>query len=258
MVQPEPSRQTLDQIPPRVLMFLIAVGTSVPIRAALASRGYTQKESDYAWDLLKKLAGTTSAGDSGPSIDKKVQDAIVELDRWDEPNFESIEATLQRFHPEQAQFVFEKLEAKQGPEAVVSVSTLLDRLDTLESGEDRKDTRKADTAALKTLGERGYTKDERKRLRDLVKLSQSVVLVAPVSDEERTKALTALYRWLSDWSASAKLVISRRDHLIRLGLAKRKKTAKTKKAAEAKAAAPPAPPVVAAAAPAAADAPPKG
>jgi hypothetical protein len=251
MAQPEPSRQTLDQVPPRVLMFLIAVGTSVPIRAALASRGYSQKESDYAWDLLKKLAGTTSAGDSGPGIDKKIQDAIVELDRWDEPNFESLEATLLRFHPEQARFVFEKLEAKQGPEAVVSVSTLLDRLDKLESGEGRKDTRKADTAALKTLSERGYTKDERARLRDLVKLSQSVVLVAPVSDEERTQALMALYRWLSDWSSAAKIVITRRDHLIRLGLAKRKKTAKTKKAAATPAVAAPTPPV-------AADAPPKG
>jgi hypothetical protein len=229
MAQPEPSRQTLEQIPNRVLTFLIGVGTSVPIRAALAARGYSQKESDYAWDQLKKLAGSTPAGGPEPSIDRKIQDAISELDRWDEPNFESIEATLQRLHPDQAKFVFANLEAKQGPEAVVSVSTLLDRLDALDNSPERKATRKADQAALKTLAERGYTAEERERLRGLVKLAQTVVLVTPVSDAERTQALVDLYRWLSDWSATAKLVISRRDHLIRLGLAKRKKVAKAKK-----------------------------
>ncbi len=39
--------------------------------------------------------------------------------------------------------------------------------------------------------------------------------------EERIDELTALYRWYSDWSATARAVIARRDYLMAMGLAER-------------------------------------
>lgn len=232
----QPSRQTLDEVPSRVLSFLMAVGESLPIRGALAAKGYTEEEHNLAWSLLQKLAGFATG--SAPTLDLAVRDAVTTLDAWDEPNFACIQATLNRLHPDQATFVFDHLEPKQGPESVIAVATLLDRLDALESSPDRKGTRKADHTALATLAARGYTKEERARLRELVKTAQKVVVAEPISAEDRIKTLIELYGWLTDWSTTAKTIIKRRDHLIRLGLAKRKKATAGTKGARAKPAAP--------------------
>jgi hypothetical protein len=216
-------RRTLDETPARVLTFLMGVGKSLPIRAALAQRGYTEKEHQTAWTVLQEVAQYSPPGNP-TTVDIAVRDAVAALDLWDEPNFACIHATLARIHPDQDQFVFKGLESKQGAEAVLSVGTMLDRLDALESSPDRAPTREADHAALATLAARGYTPEERLRLRRLVKVAQTVTLgAAPIQDEDRRKSLLDLHAWLSDWSATARMVIQRRDHLILLGLSKRKK-----------------------------------
>jgi hypothetical protein len=120
--------------------------------------------------------------------------------------------------------LFDRLEPKQGPEAVVSVGTLLDRLDQLENSPERELTRAADHAALATLAQRGYTPAERARLRGLIELAQTVAPVAPVSDDERQAILHELHAWFIDWSTTARSVLDRRDHQIRLGLARRRKS----------------------------------
>jgi uncharacterized membrane protein YgcG len=58
----------------------------------------------------------------------------------------------------------------------------------------------------------------------LIAKATTVVAVAPLSDAQRVTILLELYAWITDWSASAKLVITRRDYLIRLGIAKRRKS----------------------------------
>lgn len=178
---------------------------------------------------LKKLA-IFPAG-SIPVLDKPVRDAVLELDAWDEPNFAVIRAVLENHHANIVEFLFESLSPKQGPEAVVVVSTLLDRLDALESGAERKATRKADHAVLETLAARGYSKEERARLRGLVDLTQTVVVTNPISDEEREKTLGRLYAWYNEWSSIARLALTRRDHQIAVGIAKRRKAKKGEPAA---------------------------
>ena len=126
-------------------------------------------------------------------------------------------------------FLFDNLGPKQGPEAVVSVSTLLDRLDGLESAPERKATRKADQAALATLATRGYSAEERTRLRGLVTTAQTLVVTAPSSDADREATLQKLYAWYNAWSTIARMVLVRRDHQIAVGIAKRRK-AKTDEA----------------------------
>src|SRR5262249_44765520 len=144
---------------------------------------------------------------------------------WDEPNFACIEAVLERHYPEVAAYLFENLSASQGNGAVVGVRTLLDRIGALVTGVGRtKANHKRDVAAVALLAERGYPKEELDRLRALVTIAQTVVIVPPVSDGERIALLREGYAWITDWAATARTVITRRDQLVRLGLAKRRKS----------------------------------
>jgi hypothetical protein len=232
-----PSRQVLEETPSRALAFLRAVGTSAPIRAALAKAGYTEEEHALGWSLLHKVSGY-SATMPKATEDTSARDAIAELDALDEGLFRRVRAALRRLHPEQEAYVFgDELGPAQGAASVISVSTLLQRLDGLKSAPERKKTRKQDQAALDTLAARGITAEERERLRALVEAAQRAVAV---SDEEtgsndageREQGLLALRSWYLDWSDTARSVITRRDYLIRLGLAQRKKAAKKSAPAE--------------------------
>jgi hypothetical protein len=192
-----------------------------PVRASLMARGYTQEDHDYAFSRLTKLGQIPVVGES--LADSQVKNAVIELDAWDEPNMACMQATLDRLHPQQGAFVFENLAPSQGKAAVVGVETLLDRLDRLENGTGRdKSVHKADLAAIATLAKRGYDKRERARLRELVGVAKTVVEAVPLSSDERTDTLLELYGWLNDWATQTRAAVSKRSHLITLGLAKRK------------------------------------
>lgn len=158
-----------------------------------------------------------------------MRDAIAELDAWDEPGFRIVRATLERRFPEQAEFVMKGLKPAEGAASVLSVERLLERLDALENGESRKDSRKEDRAALEVLARRGVDDATRKHLRELVAKAKSVAPVVQVDpklaeqeDAARVEALGNLYAWHREWAEVARATIKRRDHLIRLGLASRR------------------------------------
>jgi hypothetical protein len=227
---PSPSRQVLEELPTRSLKFLSALSKSAIIHAALAARGYTEPDHQEGWELLLQVTGFRRPRAAAPES-TSARDAAVEIDAWDEPNFRLIRAALDRRHPEQSLFVFEGLAASTGDGAVIGVATLLDRLDALEKSPERKATRKADHAALATLTKRGIGEAERARLRALVVTATTAAKTdddaSDAADEAPSnEALMKLHAWYGEWSEVARAVIKRRDHLIRLGLAKRKKTAK--------------------------------
>ncbi len=237
----EVTRETLEGTPERVLPFLRAVGTSLPIRSILRAHGFDAAEQKLGWTLLHAVSGFTEDA-AAETVDVKVRDAINSLDAWDEDGFRIVRAALTRLHPAQATFVLAGIGPSVGAGAVVGVKTLLGRLDALEKSPERKATRKEDQAALDTLATRGINAKERARLADLVQTAQSATEVeAPdetgkaAREEVYVEALRALRVWYVDWSEMARSVVKRRDYLIRLGLAKRK-SAKASKAAEPKAA----------------------
>jgi hypothetical protein len=233
-----PSRQILDETPGRALKFLGTVSRSKVIHALLAARGYTQAEHEQGWSLLLQVSGYQRAAPV-TSEDPVVREAVVALDQWDEPNFRIVRAALDRRHPEQSAFVFDGgLGPQVGAAAVVSVATLLDRLDALESSPERKKTRKADHEALETLAKRGVDKAERERLRALVEIAKRPAndddAIAAGDDEDlhassdaTSEGLLALRAWYQEWSEVARVVVKRRSDLIRLGLARRKPTSKS-------------------------------
>jgi len=84
-------------------------------------------------------------------------------------------------------------------------------------------------AAIALLAERGINAAERQRLRNLIAVAESAPdLSLPdaetVAKSEATnlRNLMALRAWYEEWSGIARVVIKRRDYLIRMGLAKRR------------------------------------
>lgn len=222
------SRSTLDETPARALTFLRTAGTSAPVRRALAARGYTEKEHAIGWSLLLKCSSYRAPA---PVFERPgAMDAIRELDAMDEGLFRTTRATLERLHPAQGVFLFDGIEPEKGAASVVMMSLFLDRVDALEASPERVATRVEDQAAIETLAARGLTATERTRLRGLIELAKNVdgngvtlEETDEVMTDERMADLTALRGWFVDWAETAKLAVGRRDHLVRLGLAQRRK-----------------------------------
>jgi hypothetical protein len=217
-----PSKSTLDSAPGRAFAFLRTVGNDPKVAAALHGCGYTSEDHEEGWRLVHALAGFKEP--AGIPESPRVL-AEHELQRWVVTGLRRARVALEHKNPAEAAFVFDGLVDTRGPEAVLTVSVFLDRLDALDGGAERKGTRKADHAALATLARRGIDEAERKRLRayvDTVQAANDGVVEQPASD--RTTKLLALHAWVQDWSETARTVITNRTMLIRLGAAKRRKS----------------------------------
>jgi hypothetical protein len=217
---------TLEQTPARVLTFLRAAGTSAEIRSLLAARGYSESDHEEGWELLHKVSGHRPVAAPSAPPDNAIRNAINTLDAWDEDGYRLVRAALTRRFPEQLRFVLEGLSPARGTGAVLSVKNLLDRLDALETSPDRSGSREQDLAALAALAAKGITREERDRLRALVSTAQGLIAPgAPASEPVCPPVLQDLQElkaWYAEWAETARVAIKRRDHLIRLGLAKRK------------------------------------
>ena len=152
-------------------------------------------------------------------------------------------------------FVFHDFVAGKGTAAVLNVATFLQRRGALDKSTERKASRAKDHAALAVIEQTGTTRDTLKELQAMVDTVQSVspaeAAPAVAIEAERIDVLRKIYAWVTAWSDIARTVITRRDHLIRLGIAKwRSAKGKTVVVATPPVAAP-APPTAAPALPAA-------
>jgi hypothetical protein len=216
------ARASLEAAPMRAAQLLHAIAMSLTLRTLLARHGYGPSDHREGLDLLCECIGPEDI--TWPAqLDVAVQDAVVEVDAWDETGFRLVEATLWHRFPEQARFVLSGLAPSEGPSAVAGVKHLLDRLDALESAPDRQSTRKEDRAALDALAKRGITREERARLRRLVDCA------GPASERRSPESgphptdhetrLLALRTWYEEWASVARAAVKREDHLVRMGLA---------------------------------------
>lgn len=226
-----PSDPVLDAVAVRAFQFLRAVSCNAGIRAAFAQRGYNEEIHQGAWTAVLKAAGFSKESQAALERPESAA-ALAQIDAWDEPTFRIAHAILAPM-PEQQAFVFNGLTPQSGAASVGSVTTFLDRLDELESGKNRKATRKEDLAAIQKLADRKIDANERRRMRDLLKtavgFSDPAVPESPKDTkqkDEQRQAKIAVWYYLNEWSEIAKQDITRRDYLIQLGLAKRKKGGK--------------------------------
>ena len=241
-------RSTAENALPRAVQFLRTVGTEPAIRTELQKVGFDVDDLKQGWSLVLKACSAPQATvrftpDAGP-----VADAIDELVAWQSTMFLRAHAALRRLHPAEDAFVFADAVGDPSTTPLVAVTLFLERLDALESSPERKSTRKSDHAALATLERRGVTKEARKNAKHLVHVIETTaapeVTDAPPPVDERMAALGEVYAWVQDWTDSARSVITRRDHLIRLGIGKRRSRSATVVAPQPEPS--PAPPPVAA------------
>lgn len=216
-------RETLEETRGRTAKFLAAIGTNRAIRAAMTSIGYTDAAHAKGWSLLHAASGYAPA-EATPVLDTAARDALTTLDNEDEDLFRVARATLTHNFPSQAAKVLEGIGPTSGGKCVPNVRKLVERVRALatSSGD-------ADKAAAAELGNRKLGDAELTRLEALLASAEKAAAVVPVdtsaadaADEKHLGALRALRAWYEEWSEMARAGVKRRDHLIQLGLAKRK------------------------------------
>ena len=118
----------------------------------------------------------------------------------------------------------------------------------LAHGAERKKSRKADLDALAIIEQTGTTKETLANLQAMVDTAQSVggtteaATTAVDQEAMRIATLRRIHAWVTAWSEMARTVLTRRDQMIRLGIAKRRPP-KAKAGATPPVAVPPATPV---------------
>jgi hypothetical protein len=220
----EVTRRTLEAIPERTLKFLRTVSAEPAIQRALEKHGYSAAEHQRGWQLLHEAAGFRGELPPEDTYDDEVRAAVAELEAVEIPVFRIAKASLAHRYPRQAEFLFHGMGAARGRASVLRLEILLDRLDALELGIDRDDTRAEDRAAVQMIEDRTLSTSERARLRALIEIAKRSKPVSDVIDrkaeqQKQTERLAALRLWLLEWTQIARAVITRGDYLIRLGLA---------------------------------------
>lgn len=222
----------------RMLTFLVGVREPL-VFAQLGTRGFTNLTLREGWEHFTTAAGAkldlTLPADV-VRTDMEARAALGELDTWENTWFPLISVSLQRHHPEVHAAVFENLNQTEGREVILSVGTLLKRLDAL-SNEPKG------AQALELLESRGFTPAVRRTAENLLEMLQregeaKAALLPNPTLEEQQQALDAAWGWYVEWSTIARTVITRGDLLVRLGLRKPKRKKASRKSSEAKSEAP--------------------
>ena len=204
--------ETLDLLPERAFRFLLGLARNPAARRALEQHGFDAAERRRGIALLDRVLTFIPEDEE----DTVVAGAADEIDRSDERILEQVRLSLTRF-PAVRDRLLHGISAGTGPDAVRAVRLLLDRVEELErSGTDRE--------AVRVLAARGLPLRDRQRLRGLIETAQSVRDEAAEggTEAEYEALLIELRDWFDEWTGFARLAITRRDILVRLGLAELK------------------------------------
>jgi len=220
--------RTLESVPVRALTFLRAVGLNRVIYATLARQGYDPVIHLEAWEDLKNTGNIAITAVVG-ELDPEVSAAVVKVDEMDGDIIRVITASLKHQHPEQLAYILRGSKPATGMEATWNCAQIVEGCKGLENDPNRESKREEDHKVLEILKKRGFGPKEREELSELVKIATSTPKTKPPTAEQEAKedetyvrTLGKLWRWYDEWSEIARVAIKRRDHLIQLGLAKRK------------------------------------
>jgi len=199
----------------RVLKFLLAT-LDPRIFTLLVLRGYSNDRRREGWELFLKAGGQLVDMVAPPASDGTPSAQVLEVDAYENEWYDTVEAALQRQYPAVCETVFRNLHKSSDEEVLLTMSTMLDRLDKLQNDAAGRD-------ALALLAERGFTPQVRKHGRDLIErvTKGTVAPLAtpdPATEAERQKAEDDLWAYYLDWSKTARTVIRRKDLRIKLGI----------------------------------------
>lgn len=204
----------------RVLDFLLGA-RHWKVQRALGGHGWSEGDLVEGWTRLQRL--TTDRLDYQSSlVDPRLLGA---LDRWENRWFPVIEVVLRTHHPKAHEVVFRNLRQTDGAEVVVSVSTLLGRLDAIARPEAEGGLGEEGVAARAMLEKRGVTAAVLTEARDMLaqigSLAEPPTQPEPESTEAAKAAEDSLWSWYLEWSAIARVAISDRRLLRSLGFLRR-------------------------------------
>ncbi len=218
------ARSTLEGTPRRALDFLCGVASSAEIFGLLATAGYSKKVHEEGLRLLVGVAGCLETTVTEPRTSRTHEGAMRVLREWYRTVFRRLRVAAMRLFPEEARGLFANLDLSKSVDEALAARIFLERLDALGA-----------RSGLRTLfAERGFGRDEAARVGDAVDRTAPPRVAreartragakpdASKRDESRQARLEALRAWYVDWSETARTLLVRRDHAIRLGLARRK------------------------------------
>jgi len=210
----EMAKLSIGQKAERVLKLLLGLRNA---RVAETLRQYGFKDSDLAegWRLLQRLTDGRLQ-QRGPA--KQDPALLAQLDAWENHWFPIAGAALRGRFPEVHEWLFLNLSQTEGPGVVVTVGTLLTRLDKLAS-EPALGERGAQAREL--LRERGLSDNTLQLARNLLQALGSVApssaVSAPADSEQQETAERALWSWYLEWAEIARVAVKDRRLLRDLG-----------------------------------------
>lgn len=216
-----PSRRVRAELPVRVVIFLRAAGTNPQVRYAMRDGGYTEKDHAQGLELLARVCAYQNNGPD-PRLDEPARRARALIAEYVSDHTDRLRAAVERLHPEHAD-LFSALSSPKLKDPVLTLAKLLERLARLEKEAGGK-------AVLKTLAQRSLDRAERQRLSALLQTAKAAA--EPVSEnkaerEAHAEALLSLYSFYRDWAATARALVKRRDLLVAMGLAGKRKSLKS-------------------------------
>ncbi len=234
------STSTLDRAPARAIKLADGIERDPLVYDVLAPIGMSHHELHEVRALAMKTRVVRPppkvADARPPNID-----AMEACEAFLSTAFVPASGKLELRFPAYHALVFEGLDARaKGTDAAIIVAHFLARCDDLEKRAARKagvreadgTTPEDDRDALCALAEAGVTREKRAELGRVVKIAMTEVphtsaIGDGVGDEERLDALRRIHKWVTVWSGIVRNVITRRDQLIRLGLATRRSPKRT-------------------------------
>ena len=199
----------------RLLIFLRATSNRV-IFAALATRGFTQAERNRMFELVVTASGGDLVMNATDRVGlKKIKEAIMLLDFWENTWYPLLKASLKYQYPEIAEKIFFEIKQTDGMELLITVPKLIERIEALENGDE------TDQQAFAKLETRGFNQEIRTQGKELIEqCKEEPDELDPGTAPEIKEAEKEMWAWYSEWAAIARTVITRKDHLIWMGLKK--------------------------------------
>jgi len=213
------ARLTIGQKAERVLLLLLGLRKN-KVATVLVAHGFKDSDLAEGWELLRRLTRTRLGAIA--VIAMHDPGLITMLDDWENQWFPIAEASLKRRVPVVHRWMFRNLAQTEGPAVIVSVSTFVDRWDSLSEPKDQGGPDEGGEDAKTLLATRGLTEaviDEARQL--LTRAGQVEPAIedngAPAGDDDFAKAEADLWAWYLEWSTIAQTKIKSRRLLRELG-----------------------------------------
>ena len=203
----------------RVLALLL--GMRLPrVATALAPYGFSKKDMDEGGRLLVGLTRMRMG-----HVDAEVDTGLVtRLDEWENKWFPIVSGTLARHFPAQHARVFLNLSQTTGPDVVITVSTMVERLDKLPLPASEGGAGAEGKAALAILAKRGLTAavlgEARSMIGEVFSIAPGTVVDEAAEDAKDAAALKAMWDWYLEWSPIVRQAVTDRRLLRHMGFLK--------------------------------------